>query len=268
MRLFLLFMLLDIVFRPLGVLYPWKSWCEALEMPRFPARFSTRAEIDKLREREAPKNPNPVFGDFCEALRSAWGFADPVPTPDTVKKLKDWPDYARYSLAWLNSRFAFFEEIVGFDQEWPMFSPNVSKRRVVTRACLYYADKSVRLVRTLADPEDLTSYAHWFEDKRLNNELQVRNRKKDEDDDANGWCNLLAHRYPTSDAGSPLVRIVLYEVLIKFAPPDVDATEFYQEQMRRTADATEQERETSPQVYWPHYEYNVAERRGRQLPER
>ena len=48
-----------------------------------------------------------------------------------------------------------------------MFSPNVSRRKTMTRARLFYADGSERIVRIHGDPVDLNAYSHWNEEKVL-----------------------------------------------------------------------------------------------------
>jgi len=42
-------------------------------------------------------------------------------------------------------------------------------------------------------------------------------------EEAFGYCNLLRHRYPESDAGSPLREIRLFVVRYDLPPPGVDA---------------------------------------------
>jgi hypothetical protein len=221
MRLFLCYLVTNIVFRSLGVLLPWPDWSEELAMERTPRGLPTRAEMSDLAKNAAPDGPDLAVEEVFRAFDSVWDFLRPWPGRETRAKLEDGLDWGKWSVAWLSSRFEFIECLVGFDQEWPMFSPSVAKERWLARARLSYADGSVEIIRQNADPEDLTCYSHWFQEKILDHELHVRaNRRRAAS--CQGYCNLLAHRHSTSAAGSSLQRISLYDVCIKYPAPDED----------------------------------------------
>jgi hypothetical protein len=222
MRIFLCVLLFDIVFRSLSVLYPWADWADELDMRTLPVRLATRAELDRLSEKATPERPHPVADDVMESFDSLWDYAKPWPEARVRAKMRSWTDGGKWGLCWLSSRWDFVESVIGFNQEWPMFSPNVGTEKWFARSRLVYADGSERIVRTLCDPEDLTRYSHWFQEKILDYELKVKEGKGCADDDF-GYCNLLSHRYPHSEAGAPLARIHLFIVYYKFPPPGEDA---------------------------------------------
>src|SRR5262249_9422849 len=164
-----------------------------------------------------------------------------------------WECGGKFALCWLNTRLDFLECLAGIDQEWPMFSPNVSRGRRIARARLVFADGGEQIVRQTADPEDLTRYAHWNQEKVLDYELHVND---DQEDATFGWCNLLAHRHPHNEQGSPLARILVFLVRYEYPPPDVDARAFLRAQTGPPPD----------QVAAPYYEYDARARRGKMLP--
>src|SRR5262249_10349668 len=155
-----------------------------------------------------------------EALHAVWNFWNPFPGKDTQRKLDGPIPAAKYLLVWSNSRLAWTENVGGFDQEWPMFSPSVGKKRSGSRARLTYAEGSEAGRRQQGDPADLTAFMHWFEEKILDHELKVRDDRADE---ALGYCNMLSYRYDVNEQGSELVRIRLFQVRIDLPGPGVDA---------------------------------------------
>jgi hypothetical protein len=229
MRLLLAFLLFDMVFRSFSVLVPWADWADELEMTRRPQRLPTRAELARMRARTGPDNPRPVVGAFVLSARSLGEFLRPWPEPEACGKILTWKDGGKWAVAWLNTRLELYEGIVGCNQEWPMFSPNVRRRVYVARARLIYEDGEEWIVRCRADPEDLTSYSHWFEEKVLDHELKLKEGRH-RVDDAFGYCNLLRHRHPTNDRGSALASIRLFLVRYNLPPPDVDAREWLADQ--------------------------------------
>jgi hypothetical protein len=223
-------------------------------MRKAPIRLPTLAEWDRLSRQEATE-------EVHESLTSVGEFLVPWPNEKTRGQLHSWADGAKFTIVWLTSRLDFVESLVGINEEWPMFSPNVSHRCWLIRARLTYADGSRRVVRGLADPYDLTHYSHWNQEKQLDHE-----RKVDSDPgyeaEAIGWCNMLAHRYARNEAGSPLITITLYQVKIDYPPPGVDARAFLQKQMRLTEDRMPGEPrrpgDEDRQVYPDFYEVEVA----------
>jgi hypothetical protein len=253
MRVFLFLLLFNIAFRSLSVLYPWADWVEPLEMDRMPRRLPTQEEIAELAAKtDTTEGFDPVAEDIFRAFDGLWDFARPWPGRATRAQLHEPSDWGAWSLVWVCSRFAFVESVIGFDQEWAMFSPNVSKRRWLTRARLTYADASEIVVRQTADPEDLTHYSHWFQEKVLDYELHVKDAVG-HNSDCNGYCNLLAHRHRANAAGAPLVKISLFEILYRYPSPDDDAIAFLRAQTGPPAD----------QVYPVYFIYDVASREGK-----
>jgi hypothetical protein len=255
MRLFLCVILFDIIFRSLSVLFPWAEWADQLDMRTLPVRLSTRDEMHKLAATASPDDPYPVLDDTFVALDSLWEFWKPWPEPAVRKKIRSWPDGGKWALTWLSSRLDLVENVIGFNEEWPMFSPSVGRKRWLTRARLVYADGTERIVRNHGDPADLTHYSHWFEEKVLDHELKVREGRPDE---AFGYCNLLRGRYPENDKGSALVKIYLYVVRYNLPHPSEDAREVLAEQTGPPA----------PQVYPDFYVFDAATRHGKSLLER
>ena len=254
MRLFLGVLLFDIVFRSLSVLFPWTDWARELDMRFLPSRLPTRAELAELSARDTPEEPNPGGEEVMQALGSAWRFWRPWPGEESRRRIRTAGDGGKFAFCWLCSRLEFVENVCGINEEWPMFSPNVSRRKWVPRARLVFADGSELVVRPAADPGDPTRYSHWNQEKVLDYELKVR-EGADHADDCFGWCNLLAHRHPRNEAGSPLVRVVCFQVRYDFPPPGADARAFLAAQAGPPPE----------QVYPDFYEYDVATRHGKCL---
>jgi hypothetical protein len=253
MRLFLSVILFGIVFNSFSVLWPWNDWAKELKMRRLPVRLPTRAEIAELAGQATDDNPAPLREEVMLSVDSLWDYFKPWPGRATRAHMRTWKDGGKWALTWLTTRLGFVEEVLGVPEEWPMFSPSASRRKWVARARLIYSDGGERIIRGKCDPEDLTRYSHWFEEKVLDYELKVKERR---DDDNYGYCNLLMHRYARTDGGAELVRIVLYQVRYDLPPPDVNAHDWLEEQ-------------TGPppaQVYKAFYEFDVPACRGKPLP--
>jgi hypothetical protein len=219
LRLFLAFLLFDIVFRSLSVLFPWADWAEELKMRTMPERLATRAELAR-KVAEARPGESPVLEDVMVACDSIWEYFKPWPGPETRPLLGSWQSRGRFVLCWLSSRLEFCENVVGINEEWPMFSPSTSRKKYLTRARLFYADGSERILRNHADPEDLTRYSHWNQEKVLDHELHVSDGKNRQSD-AFGYCNLLSHRHARNENGAELIRIRLFSIRYDLTPPDV-----------------------------------------------
>jgi hypothetical protein len=220
MRIFLCVLLFDIVYRSFTVCFPWAEWGRELDMPLMPARLATRAEME---QRAADGADASRLADVEEALAGKDGvlaFLNPWPGKDTRAKLDNWPARGKYVAAWLSSRLDFLENVVGINEEWPMFSPNVGRHKRVARATLIYGDGSEREVRSKGDPETLTRYWHWNEEKVLDHELKVKENREDE---CFGYCNLLSYRYARNPAGAPLVTIKLFMVSYELPTPAENA---------------------------------------------
>jgi hypothetical protein len=254
LRIFLFIIVFNMVFRSLSVLAPWGEWLGELKMDRLPRRLPTLDEIDELAAEASAENPHPVREDVLRSCDAVWEYWRPWPGRETRARLHEPEDWGKFAFCWLSSRFEFLENVVGINQEWPMFSPNVSKQKWLARSRLTFADGSQRIVRLAADPEDLTNFSHWFQEKILDYEMYVR-EGDGRFNDCLGYCNLLSHRYPRNEQGAELVRINLFLVNYKFPPPDVDAAEFLRQQ-------------TGPpphQIRGDFFEYDVASRKGRKV---
>ena len=132
-----------------------------------------------------------------------------------------------------------------------MFSPKVGTNDTVGRLELIYEDGSVQVHHLLCDPEDVTHYSHWFEEKHLQATTKVH-----KDVDARlGYCHMLARRQAHNDSGSALVRIRVFKVRYDYPSPDDDAREFPREQMGPP----------DSQVEPPFWQYDVASGKGRWL---
>jgi hypothetical protein len=294
MRIFLTFIVFDMCFRSVTVVLPWRDWAKELKVETAPVRFPTRAEIANFPVKPTDEHPDPLGDDIRKTLRSVRSFYNPWPGEKTRAKITDLRSGGKYAAVWLITRLDLLESTVGINEEWPMFSPSVSQSRWIARARVIYEDGSERLVRQLADPEDLTHYSHWFQEKKLDYELKVRHKWNDQDeyygdDECNGWCNLLAHRYARNEAGSPVWRVVIYDVKYRYPPPGADAAAYLREQMRLTRHLTREEylanlpelpprserhlrlvRSALPdQVYADYFEYDptASPPRGRFLPQ-
>lgn len=255
MRLFLTFLLFHMVFRGFSVLYPWDDWADELDMRTMPRRLPTRAEWAELPSQATTETPCPRTEDVMRTLDSVWDFFKPWPEASARAKMHTWTDGGKWALAWTSSRLEFAENLVGFNEEWPMFSPSVATRKHVARARLVYADGDERTVRGLCDPEDLTNYTHWFEEKILDHELKVKEGGEGQARRNRGYCNLLAHRYPRNAYGVELKTIYLYMVRYNLAPPGADARVWLKEQSGPP----------EGQVFKDFFEYDVAAGEGKIL---
>jgi hypothetical protein len=228
MRLFLSFLIFDMVFHSLAALTDYRDWMEnggdydkkEWTMERFPERLPTIQEIADIGQAADPDVPSPVADRFFRSLDSVWDYFKPWPSKESRRHLDSSEDIGWYALSWLTSRLDFFESLVNIPQRWTMFSPSASKEATVARSRLVFRDGSQEIVRLKADPEDLTSYSHWFQEKVLDYELKVAGRDWDS---RFGYCNYLSHRHKTNGKGSPLAKIYIYEIKYKYPDPGEDA---------------------------------------------
>jgi hypothetical protein len=190
-----------------------------------------------------------------EALDSAWVFFRPWPGPRTRRTMNGYADLPKFALVWASTRLHFLETLTGTEQGWGMFTPDCSTQHVLPRARLFYADGEERLIRGPAEPRDLTRYGHGFNYLR---EQIEQDAERGYWKSCEGYCTILGHRYPRNEAGSPLVRIRLYEVVFRFPPPGVDPVEFMQKQQRDVEDG-------GANCSGDYYEYDVASGKGRDL---
>jgi hypothetical protein len=251
MRLFLAYFLFDMVTRGLILLTPADDdWFDELAMESNPLALPSR---DELRQCASGENPDydSKWQRYVASFKSASRFLVPVPEKETREKITSAADVGKYTLTWLGSRQAFIGRMVGVDQNWPMFSPNVGDDDTMGRLLLIYEDGAQQEYHLLCDPEDLTSYSHWFQEKRLQTETKVHR------DEAVrlGFCQMLARRQPRNEKGSPLVRIQVFKVTYHYPSPYENAKEVLRQQTGPPAEQTEP-------VFW---EYDVASGAGRSL---
>jgi hypothetical protein len=256
MRLLLFALLFHMFFRSTDILYPWDTWRSDFKMKRMPRALPTRAQLAELRA-AAGGSWQPVWAEFEECGVSALAFLNPLPGDETRQELTSSLDELKYCLAWTATRLQWFERLLAIDQEWAMFSPNVSKRKYPARARLFFADGSETTHRMRCDPEDLTCYSRWDQGKNLGIDPRVAADSGMRRWACPGYCNYLLHRHPTNAHGSPLVEIRFYQVTYDFAPPGVDPTAFYRDVMEKTRD------HDSPQAWPTYYIYDARKREGR-----
>lgn len=254
MRIFLGVLLFDMIFRGFSTTYAWPKWADDLDMRTMPRRLPTRAEMGDLARAAQPDDPDPVREDVMLAFDSVWVFFRPWPDAGVRPRLRTWPDVGRWALVWVVSRLEFCENVVGINQEWPMFSPSASKQQWFPRARLVYADGSERIIRGRGDPEDLTNYSNWWKEKHLDHELKVH-EGEGKSRDALGYCNLLAHRYAHNDRGAELHTISLFVVRYDLTPPHVDPAAWLRQQTGPPKD----------QHYPDFFVYDVASGHGKTL---
>ena len=176
MRLFLAYFLFDMFTRGLILLTPADDdWFEELSMERNPLALPSREELSQC---AAGKDPtyNSKWERYAASFKSAGRFFVPFPEKKTREKIDSAADAGKYVLTWLGSRQEFIGRVVGVDQDWPMFSPNVGDSDTVGRLLLIYDDGSQREYHLGCDPEDLTSYSHWFAEKHLQTDYQGAQR--------------------------------------------------------------------------------------------
>lgn len=229
MRLFLTVILVDIVYHSFSSLTPYRDWLDDdWKLERYPKRLPTWDEIAELTANgEGAKNSPTLAERVFESLDSTWDYFKPWPPREIRGKLVTWEDHGMYLLAWTTSRLDFFENLIGVPQRWSMFSPNASKDVTVGRVRLLFADGTRRDVRLLADPEDLTRYSHWLQEKVLDCELKIAGR---DGDSRYGYCNYMAHQYRRNAAGSPLTAVYIYKINYRYPNPDEDAYEVLKSQ--------------------------------------
>ena len=249
-RILLFLVLFHMFFRSTDVLYPWEDWLHELNLKRMPRGLPTRAELAKMLT-EAEGSRAPAWKEFKECAASLVRYWNPVPADKTKKELTSEMAWLKYGLAWTASRLQWCECILGYDQEWPMFSPNVGRRRYVTRARLQYDDGSEITIRPRSEPEDLTSYSRWTQGKIIGIDRFVFSDHSMRSYACPGYCNFLAHRYARTANGSLLRSIVLYEVKFLFVPPDEDPHAFLIDQMTKTRDYGAQQARWAFFIYFP-----------------
>ncbi len=246
MRILICVVLFHMLYRSTGILYPWEDWLGEVNLSRMPRALPTRSQIDKMRE-EAEGSNEQVLDEFKKCGLSLARYWNCVPEEETRARLKSPLDWTKYALAWTASRLQWCECILGIDQEWAMFSPKVGRGKYMSRARLCFEDGTERVVRSLSEPEDYTSYTRFGAGKTLGLDRFVFSDQSYRHEACAGYCNFLAHQTPTNQDGARLEAILLYEFKINFVPPGEDAHAFLREEMRQTSD------HRSTRVSWTFY---------------
>jgi hypothetical protein len=251
MRLFLAYFLFDMVTRGLILLTPADDdWFDELAMESNPLALPSR---DELRQCASGENPDydSKWQRYVASFKSAGRYFVPVPEKETREKIISAADIGKYALTWLGSRETFIGRMVGVDQNWPMFSPNVGDDETMGRLLLIYEDGAQQEYRLLCDPQDLTSYFRGFQQRHSRTEYVVH-----KDSAARlGFCHMLSRRQLENEHGAALVTIQVFRIHYRYPSPYEDAYEFLKQQ-------------TGPpdeQVEPPFWEYDVATGKGRGL---
>ncbi len=250
-RVFVVVFVFDMVVRGFLSLAPViGDWSKEFGMESYPHPLPSREE---LRQCVAGTHPQDwtFWQRYAVSLQSAGRFLVPWPTEKVRERIDSVHDVGKFTLAWLESRLRFCERLVAIDQNWPMFSPNVSDRDTLARMRLVYADGSHKEHRLICDPVDLTSYSHWFREKFL----QIATRLHRDGAARLGYCRMLAHQFGENPNGSPLVRIEVFQVHYRYPSPGDDPQQWLAEQTGPPPD----------QIDPPFWEYDLQAQQGRKL---
>ena len=221
-RFLLAFLLFDIVGQSVLALVNYGPWMDEKGMGRFPRPLTSLKEWSELAHEDGPALSERIW-DTCDSL---WDYAKPWPNKAVREQFCSWSDWGMYGVAWLGSRLAMVNNVIGIRQHWTMFSPTVAKGIGLPRARLLYADDTSRVVRSVLDPEDLTHFWRWLNQRRCDSEKYLF----DDELWRIGYYSFLRHQYPAADSGAPLAKILLYRVHYDFPAPDEDAAEVLRRQ--------------------------------------
>lgn len=253
MRLFVFCFVGDMVVRSLLALTNCDTtWTAEYGIAANPEALPEPAELRQITAGEHPQGLTSTTGRLWQSVASVGPYFSPVPSEATQAKLTSTVDYGKYAITWSVTRMAFLGRLVGVDQDWPMFSPNVGNEDTLGRLRLVYADGTSEICRHTADPEDLTSFGHWFEEKPI----QICLKLHRDYETRMGYCGWLTTIHKTNSAGSPLVRIEVFKVRYTYPSPSDDAFVFLSAQ---TGPPVAQQEP----VFWI---YDVATRTGKYVP--
>src|SRR5271157_3785525 len=102
MRIFLTFILIDIVGRSFLSIVPWQDWATDLKMSYAPEPLPSAADWS---QEPTPDDPHPYLTRCGTALHSLGAFFVPVPEPQTWKRITSWTEAGEWAVCWFNSRF-------------------------------------------------------------------------------------------------------------------------------------------------------------------
>ena len=199
MRLFLVLFLFDMIYRA-GFWTAGEFGVPLDDLRVAPLALPSQSELASIDAGTHPDGYTTRSSRYMASLHSAVEFMTPKPE----KPIESLGDFGVFSSRWLMSRLVFVAHITGNDQTWQMFS-NVPGTRLLMHVTLIYEDGSSRPFFGWSHPEDYTQMAHWFEEKRLQMELNALYI----DDCRYGYCNWLSHQHGKNAAGSPLKTIEL-----------------------------------------------------------
>lgn len=245
-KIFCALFVFDMIVRSLIVLTPVDTWREKFEMASAPKKLPTEKERQQI-----ITDGGSYAARLGESFSSLGEFCNPVPTEKTREHLKTPRDWGKYALAWVKVRMKMTCYLVGVDQDWSMYSPDVWQTGSVPRVNLIFADGSERELRLPVEPEDGTHFSRWFEKKRL----AAASMSRKDSDSRLGYANLLSHQYPQNEQGSPLVRIEWLVVEYESMQPGDDPEEFYHRQGGQPPHT----------VKPPYWRYDVQTRKGYRL---
>ena len=84
MRLFLGFLLFDIIFRSFSIMLPGAEWATELEHPDPAPPPAHAAEMAEMRDKAKPEDPDPAVEDVMHAGRRLVGILPPLARPRSV----------------------------------------------------------------------------------------------------------------------------------------------------------------------------------------
>ncbi|HEX2735211.1 MAG TPA: hypothetical protein VHM70_26590 [Polyangiaceae bacterium] len=218
MRIALGFFLFDMIVRSTLNLTAYDKWREHLEVARAPLRLPTSVQRTKIQAGNDPKFKS-VGARYWATLKSCFSFLSPLPREKTLAHMDSALDYARYAGAWIGTRLGFVGNLLGIDEDWPMFSPNVRRIHITPRARLIYSDGTSEQVWLLSEPYDPTSFHRWF----VKRPLQIDLRLAKDYDARLGVSRNLAERYAESEDGAKLESIEMFEVKYSLPKPGQNA---------------------------------------------
>jgi len=216
MRIFLSIMVFDMIARSLLDVSPVDDWGQEFGLPEneMPLRLPTARDLRAI-DRRVDSNYGSRAERYQATLESVGDFFYQAPPQAVREKLQSRLDYARYGLWRLYTRLRFVGKLVGVDQSWKMFSPNVGTRDRLARFRLRYDDGSQRIVRLGIDPPDATRHFYWMFEKHIQTEAAIHR----DVDARTGYCNMLAHRHAVSERGARLSEIDVFAVEYVYPTP-------------------------------------------------
>jgi hypothetical protein len=249
MRLFLSAYVFDMVVRSMITLTPFDAaWLKDLKMERYPLALPMPSELTTIEQGKSERYEG-VAERYGASLLSTLEYTSPWPSKKTWGAIESPLDLGKYVVVWVGTRLSFTGALLGLDQNWPMFSPNVRKSRVVPRAKLIFEDGSSKQLWLLGEPWDTTSFSRWF----IKRPLQIDIRLHKDYDARLGVSRHLARTFPYSEAGSALRFVEMYKVTYHLPRPDQDAHRVLEKQNRK---------KTWKKPFW---RYDVVTRKGKTI---